>query len=46
MNNFEVSFNSLEVDGKKLNLIAKGNVKIIDKENNIIFHSETIKLDS
>ena len=44
MNNFEVSFNSLEVDGKKLNLIAKGNVKIIDKENNIIFHSETIKL--
>ncbi len=45
MNNFEVSFNSLEVDGKKLNLIAKGNVKIIDKENNIIFHSETIELD-
>ena len=43
--NLEIIFDDLEVDGKKLSLIANGNVKIFDKENKPIFETESIELD-
>ena len=45
INNLEIIFDDLEVDGKKLSLIANGNVKIFDKENKLIFETESIELD-
>tara|TARA_B100001564_G_scaffold86000_1_gene69786 strand:+ start:3986 stop:6361 length:2376 start_codon:yes stop_codon:yes gene_type:complete len=45
INNLEISFDNLEIDGKKLFLIAYGNVEILDKENKLIFETSNIEMD-
>ena len=44
-NNLEIIFNSLDVDGKKSNLVAKGDVKIFDLANDFLYETEIVELD-